>query len=298
MAFTIIGLGEVLWDMLPTGRQMGGAPANFACLARALGADVSLISRVGNDDLGREILDSLRRARVNVQAVGIDTELPTGTVSVEVSNDGQPKFTINAPSAWDRIDANDVCLRLAEKCDAICFGSLGQRSEASRNAVMKILDRVPDRALRILDVNLRPPFVDSRVIQTSLLRANVLKLNEHELPVLAGMLGLTAPSAPGQLAELGSRFGLRLIALTRGSAGSVLWSPGQVSENPGAKVAVVDSVGAGDAFTAAMAHAYLLGWKLDRINQFAGNVAAFVCSHAGATTDFDRYEVFSRQILQ
>src|SRR5665213_2078433 len=224
MNASIIGLGEVLWDLLPTGRLMGGAPANFACQARALGANVNLISRVGNDDLGREILDSLSRAGVNVQTVGIDSELPTGTVSVALSTDGQPQFTINANAAWDRIDANDVSLRAAEKCDAICFGTLAQRSERSRDAVIKILDHVPARALRVLDVNLRPPFVDSKIIETSLLRANVLKLNEHELPALARMLGLAAVSVGGQLSELGNRFALRLIALTRGSAGSLLWS--------------------------------------------------------------------------
>ncbi|HWE02780.1 MAG TPA: carbohydrate kinase [Tepidisphaeraceae bacterium] len=294
----IIGLGEVLWDLLPTGRLMGGAPANFTCQARALGADANLISRVGDDDLGREILRSLTRAGINVQTVGVDPELPTGTVSVTLSGDGQPQFTINANAAWDRIDAGDVCLRAAEKCDAICFGTLAQRSAASRRAIMKILDHVPARALRILDVNLRPPFVDSAIIQASLLRANALKLNEHELPALAGMLGLTEASAAGQLRELGDRFGLRLIALTRGSAGSVLWSPDQVVERPGIAVNVVDSIGAGDAFTAAMTLAYLRGWDLDRINQFAGEVAAFACSHAGATTALDQYETFRRQILQ
>jgi fructokinase len=296
MNTSVIGLGEVLWDLLPTGRQMGGAPANFACLARALGADVSLISRVGKDELGREILDRLSSARVGITTVGVDAELPTGTVSVEVASDGQPRFTINANSAWDRIDPTDACLRLAEKCDAICFGTLAQRNESSRVAVMKILDHVPARALRVLDVNLRPPFVDPRVIQTSLLRANALKLNEHELPVLAQILGLIAPSAPGQLAQLGSRFALRLIALTRGSAGSVLWSPDEVVDHPGVKVSVVDSVGAGDAFTAAMTLAYLRGWKLDRINEFASEVAAFACSHAGATTGFDQYQRFRTKI--
>jgi fructokinase len=294
----VIGLGEVLWDLLPSGRVMGGAPANFACQARALGADVNLISRVGNDDLGREILDSLSRAGVNVQTVGIDPELPTGTVSVALSADGQPQFTINANAAWDRIEASDACLRAAEKCDAICFGTLAQRSESSRGAIMKIVDRVPARALRILDVNLRPPFVDSTVIATSLLRANVLKLNEHELPALVRMLGLGAPSVGGQLSELGNRFALRLIALTRGSAGSLLWSPNQVVEHPGIQVRVVDSIGAGDAFTAAMTLAYLRGWNLDRIKQFAGEVAAFACTHSGATTTVEKYEPFRGRIAQ
>jgi fructokinase len=284
MGFGLVGVGEVLWDMLPTGRQMGGAPANFICHARALGSKATLVSRVGSDSLGKEILSRLEGLGVTTDAVGVDPHLPTGTVSVEVSADGQPKFTIRSDVAWDAIEASDPALRAAQRCDAICFGTLALRSEPSRQAILRIVDQAPRSALRVLDINMRPPFVEKEIIAQALAHADVLKLNDDELSVLAQMFVLTEQSVTGRLAELSARFSLRLIALTRGAAGSVLWpAEGRPSDHPGFKVNVVDAVGAGDSFTAAMILGYFRGWDLDQINDRANKVAAFVCSQPGAT---------------
>jgi fructokinase len=284
MCIRVAGLGEVLWDLLPSGPQLGGAPANFAGHARALGAQAAVISRVGNDDLGREIVRRLSEAGVATDAIGVDPDLPTGTVSVRLTADGQPQFTISSNVAWDRIEAGEAAFRAVGACDVVCFGTLAQRDERSRQGMGEILDSTPRNAVRLLDINLRAPFVQSEIVKQSLVRANVLKLNEQELPIVADMLGLAAGSVSDRLRQLIDRFSLRLVALTRGAGGSLLRSAsGQVSEHAGTNVEVVDAVGAGDAFTAAMILGYLRGWDLGRIGRQANEVAAFVCTQPGAT---------------
>jgi len=284
MGIRVIGVGEVLWDLLPSGRQMGGAPANFTCHARSLGATATLVSRVGSDALGQEILERLQSLGVVTEAVGVDPLLPTGTVAVDLSADGQPRFVIRPDVAWDVMEAAEPALRAAETCDAICFGTLALRSKPSREAILQIIECAPHSALRVLDINMRPPFVDKETISEALSRADVLKLNDDELSVLAEMFGLSEQSMAGRLAELTDRFSLRLIALTRGAAGSVLWpAEGRLSEHPGFRVDLVDAVGAGDSFTAAMILGYFRGWGLDQINARANEVAAYVCSQDGAT---------------
>ena len=284
MTIRLVGVGELLWDMLPSGRQMGGAPANFTCHARALGAIATLISRVGSDSLGNEIRDRLKSLGVSTDAVEVDPMLPTGTVSVEVASDGQPKFVIEPDVAWDAIEAAGPAIDAAEHCDAICFGTLALRGEKSRKSIFQLIENAPRRALHILDINLRPPFVEKETVAQALARADVLKLNDDELTVLANMFGLREQSTRQRLAEMIDRFALRLIALTRGAAGSLLWpGTGSPSEHPGFKVPVVDAVGAGDSFTAAMILGYFRGWDLDLINERANRVAAFVCSQPGAT---------------
>ena len=278
----IVAVGEVLWDLLPSGRKMGGAPANFACHARALGAGSRLITRVGDDDLGREILEWLPRHGLPTDTVEVDREAPTGTVSVELGLDGQPRFTIHENVAWDRIEAGPRALAAAAGADAVCFGSLAQRGEASRQAIQAVVQATRPGALRIFDVNVRPPFVDRDVIAASLGMASVLKLNDQELPLLAEMLGL-AGGVREQMAELSRRFELSAIALTRGSQGSLVHRGGEWSDHPGEPVEVVDTVGAGDAFTAVLAVGLLSGWPLDAINRKANRVAAYVCSQPGAT---------------
>lgn len=284
MAFTIMSVGEVLWDMLPAGKQMGGAPANFICHAAALGADATLVSRVGSDELGSEILRRLAVAGVCTNLVGVEPRPSTGTVSVHLTADGQPTFTINPDAAWDRIEAGPEAVALAQRTDAICFGSLAMRGEISRRAIVWLIESAGNRALRVLDINLRPPFVDRAVLELALTHANVLKLNDVELNVLADLFSLRAASTSDRLAEVVHRYRLRLIALTRGAHGSILLSgDGSVSEHSGVAVKVVDAVGAGDAFTAAMVMGYLKGWDLERINQSANRLAGFVCTQPGAT---------------
>jgi fructokinase len=282
MRCKVVAVGEVLWDLLPSGKQLGGAPANFACHARVLGADARLVTRVGHDPLGREALERLRLLGLPTDTVGEDAEAPTGTVDVEVGSDGQPHFTIRQDVAWDRLTADAAALAAVAEADAVCFGSLAQREPRSRQAIRSLVGAAPSSAWRVFDVNLRPPFVVPEVLEASLGLANALKLNDQELPVLAGMLGLPG-DARGGMAELARRYGLALVALTRGAAGSLLLAGGQWSDHPGVPAEVCDTVGAGDAFTAAVVVGLLARWPLDRINQAANEVAAFVCTRPGAT---------------
>ncbi len=280
--FQILAVGEVLWDLLPGGKQLGGAPANFAYHCRALGADARIVTRIGDDDLGREVLERFRALGLPTDTVEVDPDAPTGTVGVEVDAAGQPRYTIHEGVAWDRIEAGPAAMAHAAEADAVCFGSLAQRAEKSREAIARIVAATRPDALRILDVNLRPPFVDRGVIERSLGLANVLKLNDQELVVLGEMFGVSGP-VEASVEALADRFGLRLVAVTRGSAGSLLFAEGRWSDNPGEAVEVVDAVGAGDAFTAAMTLGVLAGRPLDEINRRADAVAAFVCTRPGGT---------------
>ncbi|MBI1842677.1 MAG: carbohydrate kinase [Verrucomicrobia bacterium] len=281
MKFQIVAIGEVLWDLLPGGRQLGGAPANFAYHASALGGNSRLISRVGGDELGREALHLLKRVGVATDCVQVDETRPTGTVGVQVASDGQPRFTIHENVAWDAIRNEAAGSDAIAGAHAVCFGSLAQRSEPSRSTIRSLVTASPRPALRILDVNLRQHYFSPRLIEESLALANVLKLNDGELPRLSEIFHLEG-DIPSRLSQLASRYNLRTIAYTRGSGGSLLFSEGRWSDHPGASVAVVDTVGAGDSFTAAMTLGLLSGWDLDRINEHANQVAAHVCSRAGA----------------
>ena len=280
--FNLIGLGEILWDLLPSGRQLGGAPANFAYHAKALGANGTIISRVGSDQNGADILKRLRQLGLSTDLLQIDPDVPTGTVSVELEDDGQPRYIIHENVAWDRLAAKKETLRAAANADAICFGTLAQRSEQSRTSIHEILAQTKPNALRILDVNLRQRFYSGELIERSLRAANTLKINDAELPVLAELLRLTG-DVRSELAELADRYSLQLVALTRGAHGSLLLANGRWSEHPGVPANVADTIGAGDSFTAAMALGYLVGWDLDKINDHANRVAAFVASQSGAT---------------
>jgi fructokinase len=278
----VVGLGEVLWDLLPTGKQLGGAPANFAYHAHELGADTRVITRIGSDALGREILNRFEALGLRSDYVGIDSKAPTGTVSVELSSDGQPRFTIHTDVAWDNLQITDLALALMARADAVCFGSLAQRNAVARDAIRAMVAATPAESLRVFDINLRQQFFSRETIQRSLELANVLKINDQELPVLAKMFGLHGePRA--QIEDLASKFNLVAVALTRGARGSLLFSKGRFSEHSGLQVRLVDSVGAGDAFTAAMVIGFLLGCDLDEINKRANALAAYVCSQTGAT---------------
>ena len=281
MRFNIVGLGEVLWDLLPGGRQMGGAPANFTCHARALGAEAWLIGRVGKDDLGHELIARLGALGVHTDVVAIDALHPTSTVSVELDG-GQPRYLIHEKVAWDFIEATPTALAAISAADAVCFGTLAQRSEPSRSTIISLVNAAPTPALRILDINLRQNYFSSRLINESFAFANVLKLNDAELPQLAAMFDLSGDEG-SQIWQLAERNMLRVVACTRGEHGSVLYSEGRWSEHPGLAANVVDTVGAGDSFTAALTLGLLAGWDLDRINETANAVAAFVCSQPGAT---------------
>jgi len=281
----VIGLGEILWDMLPEGKQLGGAPANFAYHARAAGADAQPVSCIGDDPLGREILDHLRRLGMPTDFVAIDAvNRPTGTVSVELDDAGKPTFTIHEDVAWDFIPEMPGLAELAARTDAVCYGSLAQRSPVSRATVRKFLNATPGECLRIFDINLRQHYYDVGIVTDSLDAADVLKLNDDELPVVAELLSMDGDAEEQELLDsLLHRFNLKLIALTKGERGSTLFGHDGGSVLPGCKVEIADTVGAGDAFTAVLAMGMLQGLDYNTINERANRIAAYVCSQAGAT---------------
>jgi fructokinase len=280
--FTVVGIGELLWDLFPEGARFGGAPVNFACHAAALGASVHVVTGVGNDELGRQAVEALQSHGVNPDAVAICERAPTGTVHVAVDVAGKAAFTFAPDVAWDHLQWSERFARLAAACDAVCFGTLGQRSAESRETIQRFVGATPAASLRVFDINLRPPFFSEEAIRESLALASVLKLNDDELPILAAMCGATG-SEVEVLAQLARQFDLQLVALTRGPRGAILMRGGEISEARGVPVAVKDTVGAGDAFTAALVLGLLRSDPLDEINHRACAVAAYVCSQAGAT---------------
>jgi fructokinase len=267
--------------MLPDGKLLGGAPANFAYHCHALGADAKVLSAIGDDQLGRQIIDELNAKQVNIDYINTNSH-PTGTVDVLIGNNGDAHYTINENVAWDFISLPEKAEKLASQCDAVCFGSLAQRSPASHKSIKAFLAKTKPDCLRVFDINLRQNYYSADIIESSLQAANVFKLNDDELKVLQQLLGLP-DSTETALTELLQRYQLDLIALTKGSAGSTMMDKDHVHHNPGIHVEVKDTVGAGDSFTAVMIMCLLLGLSLDKINQIAAKVAAFVCSQSGAT---------------
>lgn len=282
MSFLVIGIGEVLWDLLPGGPQLGGAPANFACHARALGANASVITRVGDDELGRCVLERFKKMSLPLETVQVDSVAPTGTASVMVDHSGIPRFTFQENVAWDHLAASAPMLEVVQAADAVCFGSLAQRGAVSRAAIQRLLAGVPSEAFRIFDVNLRDAFYSRAVVEQSLGLANVLKLNSDELAILSQLFSMDGAPRK-QIQSLAERFRLKVIALTRGHEGSLIYAQGVWSEQFPEPTPVVDTVGAGDSFTAALAMGLLTGMKLKDMHSFANEIAAFVCSQAGAT---------------
>ena len=280
--FRVVGIGELLWDLLPTGAQIGGAPANYAYHAGALGAEARTISRVGNDALGRDLRAQLDVIGVSTQCVQVDTTMPTGTVAVDLDASGQPSYHITPDVAWDHLLVTPDAMVLVSAADAICFGTLAQRNVVSCDAIRTLVAASPSDALRILDVNLRQQFFSPALLDESLMLATVLKVNDVELPQLAALFGLTG-SDHAQMVQIAERWQLRAVALTRGDKGSALLTEHAWSEHPGVRVMVADTIGAGDAFTAAMTLGLLKGWSLDDVNAQANLVAAYVASQAGGT---------------
>jgi fructokinase len=280
---TTVGLGELLWDMLPSGKQLGGAPANFAYITNLLGDTGIPASRVGRDSLGDEALQRLAQVGLNAASVQRDSIHPTGTVKVEIDNVGQPRFEISEPVAWDFLEWTPAWQRLAKAADAICFGSLAQRSSPSRTTIRRFLHAARPEAVRIFDVNLRQNFYTARVLAKSMKLATIVKLNHEELPRIMHFFELEHRGEEDSARRLLSSHDLKLVCVTRGTAGSLLISLDQCSEHPGFRVKVADTVGAGDAFTAAMVHGYLRGKSLAQINEIANRVGAWVASQSGAT---------------
>ncbi len=279
--FAVVGLGEILWDLLPAGRKLGGAPANFAYHAAALGAAGSVVSCVGADRAGRDI--KTRLARLDVASrLAVDPVHPTGTVAVRLDPRGKPSYVIREGVAWDFIPWSESLRKLAARSEAVCYGTLAQRAPVSRATIRAFLRATPPDCLRVFDINLRQSFFSADLITSSLRLASAVKISDEELPEVARLLGLRG-GHEAVLRALRSRYRLRLAALTRGGQGSLLVSSGGACAHPGIPVRVADTVGAGDAFTAGLVVGVLRGWPLDRVSELANRLAAYVCSRAGAT---------------
>lgn len=274
----IVGIGELLWDMLPSGKAIGGAPANFAYHAGRLGEEGWVVSAVGDDALGHEILDVLDEKRLHSLVAMVDK--PTGTVQVSLDDAGVPTYTIVEDVAWDHIPYTPKMQDLASRADAVCFGSLVQRN-GSRASVLKFLEAVPASALKVFDINIRQHFYTPEILRKSLEIADVLKINDEEIVTLSEMFGLGSDPREACRKLIG-QYSLRFVLLTKGAQGSEVISPDEVIPQGVGKVDVVDTVGAGDAFTAAFTVAYLRGDSLADAQKLAGEVTAYVCSHKGA----------------
>lgn len=312
----ILGIGELLWDILPPGQRLGevplngldsardnavqpcaetarvallgGAPANFTVMAGRLGNHAAILSRVGRDELGRRAVDTLDPLPVDASSLEIDPEHPTGRVTVSFAGD-EPRYIIHEPAAWDFLELCDEWVKLAERADAICFGSLAQRNTLSRQTIQTLAAQTRASCIRVFDVNLRPPFISGEVLQESLELASVVKMNDAELPQVLGLLGMTAEGEPAReqlrasaerlLAEFPS---LQLVAVTRGHRGSLLVSREEWDDHPGIPVKVADGIGAGDAFTAALTHYLLRGAPLATLNEAGNRWGGWVASQSGA----------------
>jgi fructokinase len=283
----IIAIGEILWDVFPDGPRFGGAPANFGCSAAELGREkavVTMVSAVGDDELGRRALEALANRGVHTAAVQVNG-YPTGRVDVELDEHGAAAYQFAENCAWDHLAWNRDLEVLAKGCDAVCFGTLGQRGRESQETIRALVRATPESALRILDVNIREPFISDELILASLDLANVLKLNDEELPVIGRFCNVSGSNIE-IMRQVARRFAIRHVALTRGPNGAVIVSEDSVSELPGVPVKVVDTVGAGDAFTASMTLGLLAGHDLEAINRNAIATASYICSQPGATMPF------------
>jgi fructokinase len=289
----VLGIGELLWDLLPEGPRLGGAPANFTVMAGRLGTHAAILSRIGRDDLGRRAVETLDPFPAATEFLQVDPAHETGRVTVSL-REGQPEYTIHEPAAWDFLELSDEWVRLAERADAICFGSLAQRSVESRQTIQTLAAQTPARSVRVFDVNLRAPFYSSEVVQESLELATVMKMNDAEVPLVLGLLGLQGfdPQNPAAL-RLGAEKlledfpTLRMVAVTRGACGSLLVTGEGWHEHPGIAVSVADTIGAGDAFTAAMTHFLLRGADLATLNEAGNRWGSWVASQAGAMPELD-----------
>jgi fructokinase len=301
----ILGVGELLWDILaedphagsappgnpPAAGMLGGAPANFTVMAGRLGNHAAILSRIGRDELGRQAIDRLDPMPVDTSGLEVDPVHETGRVTVSFIN-GEPRYTVHQPAAWDFMEFTDEWLRLAERADAICFGSLAQRGMESRKTIQTLAASAPAACIRVFDVNLRAPFYSPEVIQESLELATVLKMNEDETLLILDLLGLPLDDEPARrnaqyLRTCAQRVleefpALQLVAITRGGLGSLLVNREEWHDHPGLPVKVADPIGAGDAFTAAMTHYLLRGAGLAALNEAGNRWGGWVASQPGA----------------
>jgi len=278
----VVGLGEVLWDCFADSRLPGGAPANVAFHACQLGCLGIVCSRVGRDESGDELVEFLRSQGLRTDWVQRDPVHKTGTVTVDTSRSDHPRFIIHEDVAWDYLEFDAALEGLVARAATVCFGTLAQRSDASRRAIHRALEAAPRDCLVVYDVNLRQHFYQKDWVEASLAASRVVKLNAEEVIDLDKLLGLASPDQKGFARAIQRRFDVPTVCITRGEAGCLLAGPDGAVESPGVPIRLADAVGAGDAFTAALIWGQLHGWPLERQAAFANAVGALVASRAGA----------------
>lgn len=276
----IVGLGEALWDCLPEGRKLGGAPANFAYHASQFGNQAYAISAVGNDELGTETLKAFDEKQLHYIMPRVD--FPTGTVQVTLDDEGVPTYDIKTDVAWDNIPFTPEIEEAARNCQAVCFGSLAQRSSVSRDTIRRFLGATPMSCLKIFDINLRQNFYSKEVICDSLRSCNVLKINDEELVTIGRLFGYPGLDMENKCWLILGKYNLNMLVLTCGVNGSYVFAPGLVSYQETPLVDVADTVGAGDSFTGGFTAAILAGMPMQEAHKLAVEVSAFVCTQNGA----------------
>ena len=278
----VVGLGEVLWDVLPEGKKLGGAPANFAYHAgQFLGIDNTIaVSALGKDKLADETIEALKEHGLNYLLPRVN--YPTGTVQVTLSGDGIPAYEIKENVAWDNIPYTPEIAEIAKNCRAVCFGSLAQRYVTSWATIRQFLDDTPADCLKIFDINLRQQFYTKDVIEESLKRCNILKINDEELVVIKRMYGYEELDMGGICEKMLAEYGLKMLVLTCGTNGSYVFAPGLTSFQETPKVKVADTVGAGDSFTGSFCASIINGKPIQEAHKKAVEVSAFVCTQNGA----------------
>ena len=278
----VVGLGEVLWDVLPEGKKLGGAPANFAYHAgQFLGMDETIaVSALGNDKLADETIEALKEHGLNDLLPRVP--YPTGTVQVQLDEQGIPTYDIKENVAWDNIPFDDDIAEIARNCRAVCFGSLAQRNVVSRATIQKFLDATPDDCVKIFDINLRQQFYTMEIIRESLQRCNILKINDEELVLIGRMFGYPGLDIENKCWLILGKYNLDMLVLTCGTNGSYVFTPGQKSFQETPKVKVADTVGAGDSFTGSFCAAILNGKPMAEAHKLAVEVSAYVCTQNGA----------------
>jgi fructokinase len=284
----MVGLGELLWDLLPTGKVLGGAPANFAYMTQVLGSEGVVVSRIGKDELGSEALKTIEDRGMQSVFVQRDSLHRTGTANVRFDAAGQPQFTIEESVAWDFLEWTPEWREISARADVICFGSLAQRSSVSAATIEQFLLNAPESTLRICDANLREPFYSPETLRKSFQCVNVVKLNDAELLRVSALLEIQGEDDEKLAAQMLQKFDLDLVCVTKGSRGSLLLSKTECIRHPGFNIEVADAIGAGDAFTACVAHYLVQGRPLKEISNAANSFAAWVASQVGATPAISR----------
>lgn len=284
----VVGIGEALWDVLPEGKKIGGAPANFAYHVSQFGLESRVVSAVGEDKLGMEILENFREKKLNCMIETVP--YPTGTVQVSLDAEGVPCYDIKEGVAWDNIPYTSALEGLAKQTKAICFGSLAQRSVVSRETINRFLDAMPDEdTLKIFDINLRQGFYTKEILCNSFRKCNILKINDEELVTVSRMFGYPGIDLQDKCWILLAKYNLKMLILTCGVNGSYVFTPGEVSFVETPKVEVVDTVGAGDSFTAAFVSSILMGKTVREAHLRAVKTSAFVCTQNGAMPVLPEY---------